>query len=129
MSKTQWIEDELSHLREAGLYTTIRTLQSPQGAWLEVDGRRELNFCSNNYLGLANHPRVVAAAKDAIQEFGVGPGSVRTIAGTMRVHLELEKRLATFKGVEAAITFQSGFAANICNAFRPSETAVTLYPS
>lgn len=113
MSKTQWIEDELTHLREAGLYTTIRTLQSPQGAWLEVDGKRELNFCSNNYLGLANHPRVTQAAKDAIQEFGVGPGAVRTIAGTMQVHLELEKRLAEFKGVEAAITFQSGYAANL----------------
>lgn len=113
MSKTQWIDDELSKLREAGLYTTIRTLQSPQGAWLEVDGRRELNFCSNNYLGLANHPRVLHAAKEAIDKFGVGPGAVRTIAGTMQVHLELEQRLAAFKGVEAAITFQSGFAANL----------------
>lgn len=113
MSKTQWIDDELSKLRDAGLYTTIRTLQSPQGAWLEVDGRRELNFCSNNYLGLANHPRVLHAAKEAIEKFGVGPGAVRTIAGTMQVHLELEQRLAAFKGVEAAITFQSGFAANL----------------
>jgi len=113
LSKTQWIDDELSKLREAGLYTTIRTLQSPQGAWLEVDGRRELNFCSNNYLGLANHPRVLHAAKEAIDKFGVGPGAVRTIAGTMQVHLELEQRLAAFKGVEAAITFQSGFAANL----------------
>jgi glycine C-acetyltransferase len=112
-SKTQWIEDELHGLRQAGLFTNIRTLGSPQGAWLTVDGRRVLNFCSNNYLGLANHPRLVEAARQAIGEFGVGPAAVRTIAGTMGPHLELERRLAAFKGVEAAITFQSGFNANL----------------
>jgi glycine C-acetyltransferase len=112
-SKTRWIEDELNGLRERGLYTTIRTLASPQGAWLEVDGRRVLNFCSNNYLGLANHPRLVEAARQALETRGVGPAAVRTIAGTMDLHLELERRLAAFKGVEAAITFQSGFNANL----------------
>ena len=111
--KTEWISEELAGLREAGLYTQIRTLGSPQGAWLTVDGRKVLNFCSNNYLGLANHPRMVKAAKDAIDQFGVGPGAVRTIAGTMDIHLELERRLATFKGAQAAITFQSGFTANL----------------
>jgi len=111
-TKLQWIEDELQGLREAGLYNQIRTLSSPQGAWLVVDGQRVLNFCSNNYLGLANHPRIVAAAKEAVDEFGVGPAAVRTIAGTMDLHIQLEKRLAAFKGVEAAITFQSGFSAN-----------------
>jgi len=111
--KIEWISDELTGLREAGLYTQIRTLGSPQGAWLTVDGRTVLNFCSNNYLGLANHPRLVQAAKDAIDQFGVGPGAVRTIAGTMDIHLELERRLATFKGAQAAITFQSGFTANL----------------
>jgi glycine C-acetyltransferase len=88
-------------------------LTSPQGAWLVVDGRQVLNFCSNNYLGLANHPRLVQAAKDAIDQYGVGPAAVRTIAGTMGLHVELERRLAAFKGVEAAITFQSGFSANL----------------
>jgi glycine C-acetyltransferase len=72
-----------------------------------------LNFCSNNYLGLANHPHLKDAAQHAIQTHGVGPGAVRTIAGTMDLHLELEKRLAAFKGVEAAISFQSGFSANL----------------
>ncbi|HPH95274.1 MAG TPA: glycine C-acetyltransferase [Anaerolineaceae bacterium] len=111
--KLQWIEEEIQGLKTAGLYNTIRTLSSPQGAWLRVDGKRVLNFCSNNYLGLANHPRVTAAAQEAIKTYGVGPGAVRTIAGTMELHLELEKRLAAFKGVESAITFQSGFTANL----------------
>jgi len=108
-----WIDDELAALKEAGLYTYIRTIESPQGAWLTVDGKRVLNFCSNNYLGLANHPRLVEAARKAMEQYGVGPGAVRTIAGTMTLHVELERRLAEFKGVEAAITFQSGFAANL----------------
>ena len=108
-----WITTELNNLKEAGLYNQIRTLESPQGAWLVVDGKRTLNFCSNNYLGLANHPRLVQAAKDAADKYGVGPGAVRTIAGTLDLHLELEKRLAAFKRVETAITFQSGFSANL----------------
>jgi len=112
-SKIQWIEDELANLHQSGLFTNIRTLESAQGAWLRVDGQRVLNFCSNNYLGLANHPRLRQAAIQAIEAFGVGPGAVRTIAGTMSKHLELEERLAAFKGVEAAITFQSGFNANL----------------
>ncbi|MFN2112851.1 MAG: glycine C-acetyltransferase [Anaerolineales bacterium] len=108
-----WIADELKKLEESGLYNHIRTLESPQGAWLVVDGKKVLNFCSNNYLGLANHPRLVQAAKDAADKYGVGPGAVRTIAGTLDLHLELEKRLAKFKRVEKAITFQSGFTANL----------------
>lgn len=112
-SRTQWIADELSNLKKSGLFTKIRTLSSPQGAWLVVDDKKVLNFCSNNYLGLANHPHLVESAKAAIDEFGIGPGAVRPIAGTMALHLELERRLAAFKGVEAAITFQSGFNANL----------------
>ncbi len=111
--KLTWIADEISNLKETGLFTQIRTITSPQGAWLVVDGQQVLNFCSNNYLGLANHPKLVERAKQAIDHFGVGPGAVRTIAGTMGLHLELEQRLADFKGVEAAITFQSGFNANL----------------
>jgi len=111
--KLTWIDEELNNLHEAGLYNNIRTLGSPQGAWLVVDGVKTLNFCSNNYLGLANHPRVVAAAKKAMEEYGVGPGAVRTIAGTMDLHVKLDQRLAEFKGVESAITFQSGFTANM----------------
>ena len=112
MSKIDWIKEEIEALQSAGLYTNIRTLGSAQGAWLDVDGKRVLNFCSNNYLGLANHPKIAAAAKAAIDEYGVGPGAVRTIAGTMDLHVQLEKRLAEFKHVEAVVTFQSGFNAN-----------------
>jgi len=111
-AKLQWIDDELQSLQDAGLYNNIRTLGSAQGSWLVVDGKKVLNFCSNNYLGLANHPRIAAAAKKAIDTYGVGPGAVRSIAGTLNLHVELDKRLAAFKGVESAITFQSGFAAN-----------------
>lgn len=113
MSKLSWIGEELDGLKQAGLFNRIRTIESPQGAWLQVDGKRVLNFCSNNYLGLANHPAIVKAAKEGIDKMGVGPAAVRSIAGTMSPHIELEKRLAAFKGVEAAITFQSGFAANL----------------
>ena len=113
MARLDWIQKELKNLKEAGLYNNIRTLGSPQGAWLEVDGRKVLNFCSNNYLGLANDPRMVAAAQDALKRYGVGPGAVRSIAGTMDIHTELEKRVAAFKQAEAAITFQSGFCANL----------------
>lgn len=112
-ANTQWIAEELESLRQAGLFTHIRTLTSPQGAWLVVDGKQVLNFCSNNYLGLASHPHLLEAAKQALDRYGIGPAAVRTIAGTMGIHLELERRLAAFKGVEAAITFQSGFTANL----------------
>src|SRR5512136_2571381 len=113
MSNIDWIAQELEGLKSQGLYNRIRTISSPQGAWLVVDGRKVLNFCSNNYLGLANHPQIVAAAKKAADEMGVGPAAVRTIAGTTSLHLELERRLAAFKGAEACITFQSGFTANL----------------
>jgi len=112
-TKLNWIDEELKNLKVSGLYNQIRTLGSPQGAWLIVDGKKVLNFCSNNYLGLANHPRLVKAAHEAMDKYGVGPGAVRTIAGTMDLHLELEKRVAKFKRVEDAITFQSGFTANL----------------
>jgi glycine C-acetyltransferase len=108
-----WIQQEIDTLKDTGLYNRIRTIESPQGAWLQVDGKRVLNFCSNNYLGLANHPHLVEAAQSATARYGVGPAAVRSIAGTLDVHLELERRMAAFKGVEAAITFQSGFTANL----------------
>ena len=111
--KFEWILKEIKNLKEAGLFKNIRTIQSPQGAWLIVDGKRVLNFCSNNYLGLANHPSLLAAAQSMLTKYGVGPAAVRTIAGTMDIHLELEKRMAEFKKVESAITFQSGFSANL----------------
>jgi glycine C-acetyltransferase len=111
--RLEWIQQEINGLKEAGLFNRIRTISSAQGAWLTVDDKRVLNFCSNNYLGLANHPRLVAKARENLEKYGCGPAAVRTIAGTLDLHLELERRLAVFKGVEAAITFQSGFSANL----------------
>lgn len=113
MSKTNWIEQEIESLKSQGLYNNIRTIDSPQGAWLKVDGKDVLNFCSNNYLGLANHPDLISASKNATDKLGIGPAAVRSIAGTTSLHVELEKRIAQFKGVEAAVTFQSGFTANL----------------
>jgi glycine C-acetyltransferase len=113
MSKLDWVTQEIDGLKEQGLYNHIRTIGSPQGAWLTVDGKNVLNFCSNNYLGLANHPKLVAAAQEATKKYGVGPAAVRSIAGTMDLHVQLEQRLAKFKGAEDVITFQSGFTANL----------------
>src|SRR5215510_4177803 len=113
MSKTDWIEQELASLKEQGLLANIRTIESPMDGWVTIEGRRVLNFCANNYLGLANHPTLREAAHKAIDTMGIGPGAVRTIAGTMSLHVQLEQRLAAFKGVEAAITLQSGFTANL----------------
>src|SRR5512136_442666 len=98
MSKTDWLMQEIGGLKEQGLYNRIRTIGSAQGARLVVDGKDVLNFCSNNYLGLANHPKIVEAAREATRKYGVGPAAVRSIAGTTDLHLELEKRLARFKG-------------------------------
>lgn len=108
-----WIDDELQQLAASGLRTNIRVIESPMEAWVTIGGRRLLNFCANNYLGLANHPRLRQAAKDAVDQYGVGPGAVRTIAGTTELHVELEERLAAFKHAEACITLQSGFTANL----------------
>ncbi len=111
--KLAFLDEQIEELKGQGLYNVIRTIESPQGAWITVDGKRVLNFCANNYLGLCNHPQLKEAAQKALEKYGVGPGAVRSIAGTMGLHLELEKRLAQFKGVEAAINFQSGFCANL----------------
>jgi len=111
--KLKFIADERERLEREGLLIRLRTIESPQGAWITVDGRKVLNLCSNNYLGLANHPELREAACSAIERFGVGPAAVRTIAGTTRLHTELEEQLAHFKGVEATLTFQSGFNSNL----------------
>ena len=113
MGKLDWIKAELENLRNQGLYVTIRRLQSAQGPWVVVEGRRVLNMCSNNYLGLAAHPRIKEAAIRAILDYGVGAGAVRTIAGTMELHEVLEEKLARFKRREAAVVFQSGYNANL----------------
>jgi glycine C-acetyltransferase len=111
--KLQFIVDERARLEREGLLINIRTIGSPQGAWIIVDGKKVLNLCSNNYLGFANHPKLKKAAAQAIESFGVGPAAVRTIAGNTLLHAALEEKLARFKGVEAAIAFQSGFNSNV----------------
>lgn len=110
--KFDWIGEEMEALKQQGLRTHIRTIGSACGPWMVVDGKKVLNFCSNNYLGLANHPRLKEAARAAIQIWGVGPAAVRSIAGTLELHRSLEERLAAFKGVEDALYVQSGFCAN-----------------
>jgi glycine C-acetyltransferase len=107
-----YVDDELSELRRQGLYRTPRVLEGEQRARATFDRRPVVNLSSNNYLGLATHPDLRARAIDALERYGVGAGSVRTIAGTMAIHVELERRLAAFKKTEAALVFQSGFAAN-----------------
>ena len=111
--KTQYLADNISELQEQGLYNNIRVIDSPMDGQVVIDGKRVINFCANNYLGLANHPRLKQAAKEAIDKFGIGPGAVRTIAGTMSLHEKLEQRLAEFKKAEAVVTLQSGFTANL----------------
>jgi len=107
-----FIRQDVASLQEAGLFINLRVMGSATDAWMVVDGKKVLNFCTNNYLGLANHPRMKEAAIKAIEDWGVGPAAVRSIAGTQALHVELEKRLAAFKGVEDALYVQSGFCAN-----------------
>jgi glycine C-acetyltransferase len=111
-TKLTWIEEELSSLKESGLFISLRIIESPPGAWMDVDGKRVLNLCTNNYLGLAGDERLKRAAKQAIDDYGVGPTAVRSIAGTLSLHIELEQAVAAFKGVEDALYVQSGFVAN-----------------
>ena len=107
-----YLAEELNSLREQGLYRRLRVLDGEQAAQTSVDHRSVVNLSSNNYLGLTTHPRLRDKAIEATQRFGVGSGSVRTIAGTMDIHMALERTLAEFKRTEAAVVFQSGFAAN-----------------
>jgi len=107
-----FLDDELAALREQGLFRPLRVLDGEQTARAKFDHRSVVNLSSNNYLGLTTHPLLRQRAREAIQSYGVGSGSVRTIAGTMALHLDLEQRLARFKDTEAAVIFQSGFAAN-----------------
>jgi len=102
----------LDELRAKGTHFKLRILDDQQAPVCHYDGREVINLASNNYLGLANHPKLIEAALAATRQLGVGSGAVRTIAGTMRIHMELEEKIARFKNVEACVVFQSGFAAN-----------------
>jgi glycine C-acetyltransferase len=107
-----FLEAEIDELRAKGLYRRLRVVEGEQRSRCVVDGREVITLSSNNYLGLNTHPRLRAAAEEAVRDFGAGSGAVRTIAGTMRLHEQLEARLADFKRVEAVLTFQSGFTCN-----------------
>ncbi len=111
--RLDYLSDVLDEIRQQGLYRDLRVLQGEQEAVASFDGREVINLSSNNYLGLTTHPKLRRAAVEAVEKFGVGSGAVRTIAGTMALHEELEERLAAFKHTEAALTFQSGFTANV----------------
>jgi glycine C-acetyltransferase len=111
--KLAFIAEDVAALKEQGLFINIRTIESVQDTWTVVDGKKVLNLCTNNYLGLANHPRLKEAARAAVEAYGVGPAAVRSIAGTMSLHLQFEERMARFKGAEGVISFQSGFCANL----------------
>ena len=111
--KTQFLADELDQLRRQGLFRPLRVLGSAQDTEVIVDGKRVLNLSSNNYLGLTTHPRLKTAMIEATEKWGAGSGAVRTIAGTMTVHEDLERRLAEFKHTEASLVLQSGFTANL----------------
>jgi len=107
-----WLGAQLDEMRAAGTYYRLRELQSACEPVCRADGREVINLASNNYLGLANHPKLKEAAIRAIEQLGAGTGAVRTITGTMAIHMELERRIAAFKNTEACVVFQSGFAAN-----------------
>jgi 8-amino-7-oxononanoate synthase len=113
MTLESGFQEQIDSLKRASLYRRLRSVAGDQGPDLTVEGREVLNFSSNNYLGLANHPSLAAAAKDAIDRYGCGAGASRLISGNMTLHEELERRLARFKGTEAALVFNSGFQANI----------------
>jgi glycine C-acetyltransferase len=108
----KYLSDELENLKQQGLYRKLRVLEGEQLPHATFDHKSVVNLSSNNYLGLTTHPKLRQAAIDAVRKYGAGSGSVRTIAGTMELHMELERRLAAFKNVEAVVVFQSGFSAN-----------------
>jgi glycine C-acetyltransferase len=107
-----YLSEQLDQLKQKGTYFRLRVLDDEQAPVCTFDGKRVINLASNNYLGLTTHPKLREAALDATRKYGVGSGAVRTIAGTMKIHMELEEKIARFKNVEACVVFQSGFAAN-----------------
>ncbi len=107
-----YLSDQLNELKDKGTYFRLRVLEDEQAPECTFDGKLVINLASNNYLGLTTHPRLREAALQATRQYGVGSGAVRTIAGTMKIHMELEEKIARFKNVEASVVFQSGFAAN-----------------
>ena len=109
----QFVNESIANLKEHGLYNEIDVIQDANGPIITIEGQKKINLSSNNYLGLATDKRLKAAAKQAIDSYGVGSGAVRPINGTLDLHINLEERIAQFKGTEAAIAYQSGFNCNM----------------
>src|SRR6202043_3757367 len=107
-----YLSNQLNEFKAQGTYFRLRVLDDEQAPVCTFDGKKVINLASNNYLGLTTHPKLREAALEATRKYGVGSGAVRTIAGTMKIHMELEEKIARFKNVEACVVFQSGFAAN-----------------
>src|SRR5258705_568883 len=107
-----YVTDQINDLKARGTQFNLRVLEAEQAPVCTFDGKKVINLASNNYLGLTTHPKLREAALEATRKYGVGSGAVRTIAGTMKIHMELEKKIARFKNAEACVVFQSGFAAN-----------------
>src|SRR3989449_3051172 len=107
-----YLTDQLNDLKAKGTHFRLRVLEDEQASICTFDGKKVINLASNNYLGLTTHPKLREAALEATRKYGVGSGAVRTISGTMSIHMQLEERIARFKNVEASVVFQSGFAAN-----------------
>lgn len=113
MSRTDWAKSEIQNLKDQGRYIPIRTIESPQGHRVKIEGREYLNMCSNNYLGFANNPEIKKAAVDAINAYGMGAGAVRSIAGTIKLHRDLENKVASFKHMESSVVYQGGLLSNL----------------
>ena len=112
MSDLSYFENEVKAMKDGGIFKEIKTIESSNDAYLIIKGKKVLNLCSNNYLGLANHPRLKEAATKAIEDYGVGAGAVKVISGNNKLHVQLENDLAKFKKEEAVMLFQSGFNCN-----------------
>ncbi len=127
MANWNTLNNELEQLKQAGRYRPIKVWETGSDTWMTIEGRKVLQMSSNNYLGLTNHPDLKEAAIRAIEEYGVGSGSVRTITGTLRIHDQLEHELALFKGTEAALVFQSGFTANqgVMSILGPNDVVIS----
>src|SRR5215470_1433224 len=107
-----YLTDQMNELKQKGTHFKLRVLEEPQAPECVFDGKRVINLASNNYLGLTTHPKLRDAALAATKKYGVGSGAVRTVSGTMSIHMELEEKIARFKNTEACVVFQSGFTAN-----------------
>ena len=107
-----YLTEQMNELKAKGTHFSLRVLEDEQAPECTIDGKHVINIASNNYLGLTTHPKLREAAMAALKKYGVGSGAVRTVAGTMKVHMELEEKIARFKNVEACVVFQSGFTAN-----------------